>query len=774
MLLVFTVCSLETFPEVYSETVSELKQLLAADDSMLEASLGVDHRSAKSMGSTGPTNVLQLVAILIFTVHNINWSPDATNHHPTYAEILQRSDLCGHALTAAFEFGAYLMRRCSDSKEPIRSSLLPALLLLMEWLAGRPEMAVGSEIDKKQGIARSFFWAECLTLLNSFIRIHKEQGNLNSELEMVSSGGLGMGDNDRGVALSEDFELQGFIPLAPAQMALDYTRGGSLDYSRGGSGEGMGEKDLKVRVQRLLAAGKAVANALESSKRGICFDEEEEKFYLAGEGKVENNEEKVLVAELEDDIVKAEEESDEEEEEGVSVQSTPLSSKSSWPLGTSIVEKPATPRVKVTHEEEEDEEVIVFKPMVRERQGPPSLPPEPSFSDNLAPAPSFNFPALATPDVFAPGITSLNTSIESPWVSEVSGQVPSVSVASNFRTYNQISQGSVQKTSGGSSYLLDSSTLIAASKPGPAELAIPLPLMSSSVHVSSPIVAPIPETSNPLTTMSLPGLNPLFKELSVAGSHELPIMTSPVTRAGDWLEQQSGPAPRYASSNLESWMQGQRSMFVNGPDKTLSTSQVLGLSNQGDVHTSLWSSQLEPNLYSSGLSSHNPLGGEGPLVSNSLPPLSASELSASPELGKYPTSSNRDSASAMTSSWSGKESSFPNRGSQPAMRPPPGFGPLPGKSTGRPSAVNSQGIIQPPTAHLPSQRHTEGDDQVDDYGWLDDFRTPKPVTSHSGYPGERDFFSYSNNRNMWSTGDGNIRSSGFESSPFPFPGKYLY
>jgi protein SMG7 len=182
---------------------------------------------------------------------------------------------------------------------------------------------------------------------------------------------------------------------------------------------------------------------------------------------------------------------------------------------------------------------------------------------------------------------------------------------------------------------------------------------------------------------------------------------------------------------------------------------------------------LEPNLYSSGLSSHNPLGGEGPLVSNSLPPLSASELSASPELVKYPTSSNRDSASAMTSSWSGKESSFPNRGSQPAMRPPPGFGPLPGKSTGRPSAVNSQGIIQPPTAHLPSQSHTEGDDQVDDYGWLDDFRTPKPVTSQSGYPGERDFFSYSNNHNMWSTGDGNIRSSGFESSPFPFPGKYL-
>ncbi|KAG0582790.1 hypothetical protein KC19_3G085900 [Ceratodon purpureus] len=734
--ILFTRTSLETFSQVYLETLSDLEQLLAGSDSILEAALGTDYQSRTSMGNAGPSCVIQLVAILIFTVHNINWSADSTNH-PTYAEILQRSDLFQHALTAAFECAGRLMHRCSQSKDPSRSVLLPALLMFMEWLAGRPEMAIGSEVDVDQANARSSFWAECLVLLNCFLKMFKEEPYAANGFDGSFGGAI---ENERGVALGEDFELQGFIPLAPAQTALDYSKG----YFR----EGKGEKQFKVRIKRLLAAGKAVANALESSQRGICYDEDLDRFVLAGEARQAQKEEENADAGIEDiaDILE-----EEDNDGGITSQSSLLASDSHL-KAENLAKSPE----KILNEEE-DEEVIVFKPLTKDKP-PASEPVESSYSDNFVPA--FNFSTVPTSEVSVQTTSMPSVTGKNPWLPEASLNVQSGSVATKFQSPFQLTPGPGQYSSVESNYPLDPNIAVTSSKSGLVELATPMPLISvtGSSTGSTPMVH---DAAAAISNLHLSGMNSLGNEASVARSRDFPVMTSTVTSSGNWLDQYSD-TPQYVSSSADAWFQGQKGVFKNFPEKRMGTGSIVTSQSQNN---SLWSSEREP-LDRSGVSGFVPSGtpndrlnGEMLMNSSSLSLLSSPEVSSGFESGKYSVGSNRDVPTS--SSWNMKDLPVPTRVSHPAMRPPPGFGPLPGKSTVKPILNTSQGIFQPPSA-FQSQRPSVGEDNVDDYGWLDDFRSVKPVSPQSGYSAERESQLSNSSRNLW--------SAGFDSAPFPFPG----
>ncbi|GLJ08852.1 hypothetical protein SUGI_0097090 [Cryptomeria japonica] len=266
--ILFTKISLETFPEVYAATIHDLEQLLALDDTCLEAGLGSELRSGIGTGSSGAAGVLQLVCILIFTVHNANGSNSV--QQPTYAEILQRSELLQNALTIAFECAGRLMRRCADANDVSSSPFLPAMLIFMEWLACRKEITISSEEDEKQANARYFFWKQCIELLNKLLG--GKDLNAGATFSSVDNPQIIIeGD----VTLWEDFELQGFVPLLPVQRELDY----SITPTRVGLRD---KKEQQVRVHRLLAAGKTIGTAFSGSGRGITYDKETGKFYLAG------------------------------------------------------------------------------------------------------------------------------------------------------------------------------------------------------------------------------------------------------------------------------------------------------------------------------------------------------------------------------------------------------------------------------------------------------------------------------------------------------------
>eukprot|EP01018_Ginkgo_biloba_P009677 Gb_32124 [translate_table: standard] len=170
------------------------------------------------------------------------------------------------------------MHRCVESKNVFTSPLLPAMLVFMEWLACRPEIDQGGEMDDKQTNAREFFWRQCVMLLNKLCE-NETYGSTNNDLDnsLKYNADVDIGiENECCIALWEDYELQGFAPLIPAQMALDY----SNSPLRAGMGE---RKERQVRVWRLLAAGRAIVNALDGTRKWIAYDEVTKRFCMAGE-----------------------------------------------------------------------------------------------------------------------------------------------------------------------------------------------------------------------------------------------------------------------------------------------------------------------------------------------------------------------------------------------------------------------------------------------------------------------------------------------------------
>ncbi|KAI5061995.1 hypothetical protein GOP47_0022534 [Adiantum capillus-veneris] len=258
--ILFTRTSLEAFPEVHSSVLSDLKELLLTTETdELVSSL----TSGRNWG-TGPNVLLQLISILIFSVHYISVGSGPETHQPTYAEILQRSVILAHAFIALFECIGHILQHCVTLDDPSNSLFLPAIVVVMDWLSCRPEITVGIEVKEKEGTARMFFWKNCVNFLNKFS---------TGEVGRLAADDI----NDR-VTLWEDFELWGFTPLLPIQHKLDYVK--KPDMGLGSS------RERHARVIRLKHAAKVISDMFDGSDKGIHYDVERDIFYLSGEKKI--------------------------------------------------------------------------------------------------------------------------------------------------------------------------------------------------------------------------------------------------------------------------------------------------------------------------------------------------------------------------------------------------------------------------------------------------------------------------------------------------------
>ncbi|KAL0316759.1 UNVERIFIED_CONTAM: protein SMG7 [Sesamum radiatum] len=142
--ILFTRTSLETFAEVSSVVKSDFLELLSSGSDE-EFSFGSDAAECRLA-------IVRMIAVLIFTVHNVN----RENENQSYADILQRSVLLQNAFTATFEFVGCILERCNELNDPSSSYLLPGIMVFWEWLACHQDVAVGSELEEKQLNARSF------------------------------------------------------------------------------------------------------------------------------------------------------------------------------------------------------------------------------------------------------------------------------------------------------------------------------------------------------------------------------------------------------------------------------------------------------------------------------------------------------------------------------------------------------------------------------------------------------------------------------------------
>jgi protein SMG7 len=321
--ILFTRTSLETFNEVYSCAKNDLLLLLSSGPDE-DYNFGPNSAECSVL-------IVRLVAILVFTVHNVNRETE----NQSYAEILQRSVVLKNAFSAIFEFIGHILERCVQLKDPSSSYLMPGILIFVEWLACRHDVAVNAESDERESKSRSFFWKNCIALFNKILSSGLVFNNEDDDDAcFYNMSPYEEGETVNQLALTEDFELRGFTPLVPAQLILDFSRKPSFG------------NEKKARVQRIISAGKALANSVQTGQDRFYFDSKMKKFMIGVEPEINIQQE-------------------------------------SLNLNMNLVE----PNADVYEDEDEEDEVILFKPSIIEKtemQTSNILPPQPQPPISLA------------------------------------------------------------------------------------------------------------------------------------------------------------------------------------------------------------------------------------------------------------------------------------------------------------------------------------------------------------------------------------------------------
>ncbi|KAK2999146.1 hypothetical protein RJ639_023594 [Escallonia herrerae] len=325
--ILFTRTSLETFGDVLSLVTDAMCALLTSG-----------REEELNFGTDAVDNSLvfvRLISILIFTVYNVKREPDGQS----YADIVQRTIVLQDALVAVFELMEHILMRCVQLSDPSSSYLLPGILVFLEWLACNPDLASGNDKDDKQAAVRSSFGSHFISLLNrllsdglAFMDDDEEAcfSNMSKYDERVIKNRL---------AMREDFELRGFLPLQPVQSRLDFSR-------RHCFGNDCNE-EKNARARRILAAGMALMNKVRVDQKTASFDLKLKKF-----------------------VIGVEPQNPEEMREAASCLGSPALSDSFQEILTESMTNSAVVQLKpqLRMEGDEEDEEIVFKPMVIEKR----------------------------------------------------------------------------------------------------------------------------------------------------------------------------------------------------------------------------------------------------------------------------------------------------------------------------------------------------------------------------------------------------------------------
>ncbi|KAI3743673.1 hypothetical protein L1987_56735 [Smallanthus sonchifolius] len=243
--------SFEDLPHTFASTMKELESLLALNDIELNSSL--EPYKPFDSSRKGPYRAIQAVTILIFVIHNLIKTPD--------------EQISTWAWTYTFSFMGHIIQRCITSNS---CSLLPAVLVFLEWYVGFLDHAETYGKDEKVFNAKSYFFAALGDLLSGFDL---------KEHEMVK---------ESQTALWEDHELRGFEPVSQSNDLLDF------------STESHFEDGKSIRITRILHASVKIAERLkdpvfyDQSARRLYAGKDSEKILMKNDREIEEEEEVIL------------------------------------------------------------------------------------------------------------------------------------------------------------------------------------------------------------------------------------------------------------------------------------------------------------------------------------------------------------------------------------------------------------------------------------------------------------------------------------------------
>ncbi|KAL4585627.1 hypothetical protein LXL04_010250 [Taraxacum kok-saghyz] len=235
----------EDLPHTFASTMKELEALLALNDIELNSSLEPYDQFDSSR--KGPYRALQSVTILIFVIHNLikTSSPEPT----------QLSACTSWAWTCMFTCLGHFIQRClTISDRQNCCSLLPAVVVFLEWYVDVIDYAEIYGEDEKVCNAKSYFLGALVDLVSEF----DEDANLANQ-----------------VALWEDYELRGFEPVSRSNDILDFCNSENRRNFESGN---------SIRVNRVLHASIKVADKLKCGS--IIYDRSTKKFSKKNEREI--------------------------------------------------------------------------------------------------------------------------------------------------------------------------------------------------------------------------------------------------------------------------------------------------------------------------------------------------------------------------------------------------------------------------------------------------------------------------------------------------------
>ncbi|KAK6917579.1 Telomerase activating protein Est1-like, N-terminal [Dillenia turbinata] len=244
----FIESSLEDFHCIFASAMVELDALMAEDDTKLNATL----EAYQHLESTrkGPYRGIQLVAVLIFIIHNLMRGSGEDMGNLSAVKQLELTHL---ALTATFFIMGRFANRCLDVKPISSSPLLPALLIFVEWLGVVLGEALIHKADSKCESAIHYFFETLADVLNQF-----DHDKLEFRPPKIT-------------ALWEDYELQGFVAIAHDKVFSNF--------SMESKNAIVFENGDENRIRRIISAAMTLVNRSSNSQKWISYDKLEKKFY---------------------------------------------------------------------------------------------------------------------------------------------------------------------------------------------------------------------------------------------------------------------------------------------------------------------------------------------------------------------------------------------------------------------------------------------------------------------------------------------------------------
>ncbi|CAI8591127.1 unnamed protein product [Vicia faba] len=334
----FITSSFDEFSIALASTIGELDKILKLEDTDLKTVL--ESYSQMDLARRGPFRAIQVVCIIIFSLKNLmDKLQQEDSEDGNVRQLMQMGFSAGFAVMGRF------VERCLKASSSNHGPLLPSVLVFVEWFSSVLDAAEVCTTDQKCQRAISYFFDVFVELVNKLNDIRKETKKLLDS-----------------IPLWEDFELRGFVPIACAHFSLDLC--GNWEHRENF------ESGMELRAERIKKAAMKIASRSNTTQKWITYDEFGSRFCVARSDECRGKE-KAELGESNFNTTRGEE-ANQKTSKGTGEQCKTMTEDN--PSSSIVNGKPSVV--------EEEEEVILFRPLTRYNSAP--LSPSVSTDEHIS------------------------------------------------------------------------------------------------------------------------------------------------------------------------------------------------------------------------------------------------------------------------------------------------------------------------------------------------------------------------------------------------------